>query len=268
MRGSIDATDLGVRPGALDDQSKAFAKHAAEGGRPRHAGVPAARHLCRLQPLVAAPRAAVRRARRHPHRLWRRRPSADGRGRRAYRTYRARFRRRQPLDRRLCAGPASISAASPTPSIDNCQIVGSGKNGIALDRVGGRIERIDDLGRGRRRHLLGRGRRARDHRQHVSDCANGGILVHRWQPADDGTIVTGNRVERIAARRWRHRPVRQRHQRLSRRQCDRLQATRIATAPSPRSAPTAPATCRSPATPASRTRRDRASIPNSPSKAR
>ena len=34
----------------------------------------------------------------------------------------------------------------------------------------------------------------------VSDCANGGILVHRWQPADDGTIVSGNRVERIAAR--------------------------------------------------------------------
>jgi hypothetical protein len=26
MRGSIDASDLGVRPGAFDDQSKAFAK--------------------------------------------------------------------------------------------------------------------------------------------------------------------------------------------------------------------------------------------------
>jgi uncharacterized secreted repeat protein (TIGR03808 family) len=34
----------------------------------------------------------------------------------------------------------------------------------------------------------------------VSDCANGGILVHRWQSADDGTIVSGNRVTRIAAR--------------------------------------------------------------------
>ncbi|WP_292645041.1 TIGR03808 family TAT-translocated repetitive protein, partial [Mesorhizobium sp.] len=34
----------------------------------------------------------------------------------------------------------------------------------------------------------------------VSDCANGGILVHRWQAAEDGTIVSGNRVERIQAR--------------------------------------------------------------------
>lgn len=34
----------------------------------------------------------------------------------------------------------------------------------------------------------------------VIDCGNGGILVHRWQPGEDGTIVTGNRVERILAR--------------------------------------------------------------------
>ncbi|TIT32418.1 MAG: TIGR03808 family TAT-translocated repetitive protein, partial [Mesorhizobium sp.] len=34
----------------------------------------------------------------------------------------------------------------------------------------------------------------------VSDCANGGILVHRWQQAEDGTLVSGNRVERIGAR--------------------------------------------------------------------
>ena len=30
MRGAIDATDLGVRPGALDDQSKAFDPKGAE----------------------------------------------------------------------------------------------------------------------------------------------------------------------------------------------------------------------------------------------
>ncbi|WP_110031861.1 TIGR03808 family TAT-translocated repetitive protein [Hoeflea marina] len=34
----------------------------------------------------------------------------------------------------------------------------------------------------------------------VSDCGNGGILVHRWSPDEDGTIVSGNRVMRIAAR--------------------------------------------------------------------
>ena len=36
MRGSIDATELGVRPGALDDQSKAFASMLQVGVGPRH----------------------------------------------------------------------------------------------------------------------------------------------------------------------------------------------------------------------------------------
>lgn len=35
---------------------------------------------------------------------------------------------------------------------------------------------------------------------HVFDCGNGGILVHRWQKGRDGTIVTGNRIARISAR--------------------------------------------------------------------
>jgi uncharacterized secreted repeat protein (TIGR03808 family) len=33
----------------------------------------------------------------------------------------------------------------------------------------------------------------------VTDCADNGILVHRWEPGEDGTIVSGNRVERIGA---------------------------------------------------------------------
>src|SRR5690606_12330312 len=33
----------------------------------------------------------------------------------------------------------------------------------------------------------------------VADCGNGGILVHRWEKGEDGTIVTGNRIERISA---------------------------------------------------------------------
>jgi hypothetical protein len=34
----------------------------------------------------------------------------------------------------------------------------------------------------------------------VRDCANGGILVHRWSVGEDATIVARNRVMRIAAR--------------------------------------------------------------------
>ncbi len=35
----------------------------------------------------------------------------------------------------------------------------------------------------------------------VEDCGNGGILVLRWSEGEDGTIVTGNRVARIAVKK-------------------------------------------------------------------
>ena len=35
----------------------------------------------------------------------------------------------------------------------------------------------------------------------IADCANGGILIHRWKRrTPTGRIVTGNRIERIGAR--------------------------------------------------------------------
>ena len=84
--------------------------------------------------------------------------------------------------------------------VDNCRVIGSSKNGLALERVSGRVERseisdVADAGlwsvEAGRLQITG---------NTVADCGNGGILVHRWQPAEDGTIVTGNRVERIMAR--------------------------------------------------------------------
>ena len=86
------------------------------------------------------------------------------------------------------------------PSIDNCQIVGSGKNGISFERVGGRIDRSTISGAAEAGIYSVEATGLNITANSVSDCANGGILVHRWQAADDGTIVTGNRVERIAAR--------------------------------------------------------------------
>ncbi len=35
---------------------------------------------------------------------------------------------------------------------------------------------------------------------HISDCGNNGILVWRDEPGEDGTLVSNNRIERIAAR--------------------------------------------------------------------
>ena len=88
----------------------------------------------------------------------------------------------------------------PHAVIDNCQIVGSGKNGIALERVAGRIGDTEISGAADAGIYSVEASGLQIAGNSVSDCANGGILVHRWQPADDGTIVSGNRVARIGAR--------------------------------------------------------------------
>jgi uncharacterized secreted repeat protein (TIGR03808 family) len=84
-------------------------------------------------------------------------------------------------------------------SIDNCTILGSTGSGLAADRSAGRIARTTVSGaRGVGIRLIeARGMTITDNT--VSDCASGGIYVHRWNPADDETVVTGNRVSRIAA---------------------------------------------------------------------
>lgn len=84
--------------------------------------------------------------------------------------------------------------------IDNCEIAGSRKTGLKLERCGGRVERSTVGG------AADAGLHAIECRalsvtgNKVSDCGNGGILVHRWTKGDDGAVITGNRVERIAAR--------------------------------------------------------------------
>jgi uncharacterized secreted repeat protein (TIGR03808 family) len=84
--------------------------------------------------------------------------------------------------------------------VDNCQIAGSGKNAVALERVAGRIERTAISGAADVGIWSVEGNGVSIAGNTVSDCANGGILVHRWKPAEDGTIVSGNRIERIGAR--------------------------------------------------------------------
>ncbi len=199
MRGSINAGDLGLRPAAFDDQSKAFAKMLDEAANrdmpvflppgvyvvsnlslPRHvrlSGVPGATRIVyggdghlmlaeeaghiELSGLVLD--GANRWIGDQAHGL---------------------------LDLRRVSQLA----------IENCQIVGSGKNGIALERVTGRINRSTISGAADAGIYSVEAVRIDITGNTVADCANGGILVHRWQAGDDGTIVTGNRVERIAAR--------------------------------------------------------------------
>ncbi|MCW5715504.1 MAG: TIGR03808 family TAT-translocated repetitive protein [Bauldia sp.] len=83
-------------------------------------------------------------------------------------------------------------------AITACRFTGSTQAAIALDRCGGRIAGNDIAGAAVGMRLVeSAGMSVTDNA--VTDCADNGILVHRWSPGEDGTIVSGNRVERIGA---------------------------------------------------------------------
>ena len=199
MRGSINATELGVQPGALDDQSKAFAKLLRDAhdrampvflppgsyvvsnlslpGRVRLSGVPGASRI------VYGGEGHLLMAEQGEH--------IEFTGLVFDGTNRWMGDYAQGLlDLRRVAHLV----------VDNCQITGSGKNGLALEHACGRIERSQISGAADAGIYSVEAGGLEITGNTVSDCANGGILVHRWQAADDGTIVSGNRIERIQAR--------------------------------------------------------------------
>jgi len=199
MRGSIDGTDLGVRPGALDDQSKAFAKMlkaAADRDAPVFlpAGVYRVSNLklpkyVRLSGVPGATRIVY-----------------GGDGHLMTAEDAAYFEltglvvdgaNRWIADH--AQGVIDLRRVERAV-IDNCQVISSGKYGIALERVGGRIERSTVSGAHQAGIYSVGATGLAITGNTVSDCADGGILIHRRQAGEDGTMVTGNRVERIGAR--------------------------------------------------------------------
>jgi len=96
------------------------------------------------------------------------------------------------------AGAALRISGCESLAIDNCTFVGSTLIGLQVDRSAGRIERSTISGATGECGLY-----ALENRDftiafnEVTACSNGGILVHRWQPGEDGTLVTGNRVFNI-----------------------------------------------------------------------
>lgn len=84
--------------------------------------------------------------------------------------------------------------------LDHCTVIGSSRNALALEGVAGRVERSSFSGAADSGIYAVESAGLTIAGNTVTDCGNGGILVHRWQQAEDGTIVSGNRVERIGAR--------------------------------------------------------------------
>ena len=83
--------------------------------------------------------------------------------------------------------------------IDACEIVGSRKCGIYLARSGGHVEGSRISGAADAGIWAIEGRAFTIRNNEVFDCGNGGLLVHRWTKGEDGTVISGNRVARIAA---------------------------------------------------------------------
>jgi uncharacterized secreted repeat protein (TIGR03808 family) len=85
-------------------------------------------------------------------------------------------------------------------AMDGCEVTGSGGTGVALERVAGRIERSTIAGAAGYGLYCVEAGAMRIEGNIVRDCAEGGILVHRWRQGADGTLVSGNRIERIGAK--------------------------------------------------------------------
>ncbi|GLS32859.1 twin-arg-translocated uncharacterized repeat-containing protein [Mesorhizobium albiziae] len=199
MRGSINATDLGARPGALDDQSRIFARMLEKAGS-------------QDMPVFLPPGTYVVSNLTLPRNL--RLTGVPGATRIVYGGDGHLFAVEDAVHIELSGlvmdganrwlgdhaqGLLDLRRVQHLV-VDNCSILGSGKNGLALERVSGRIERSEITGAADAGIYSVEAGKLQIQANTVSDCGNGGILVHRWQIADDGTMIFGNRIERILAR--------------------------------------------------------------------
>jgi uncharacterized secreted repeat protein (TIGR03808 family) len=84
--------------------------------------------------------------------------------------------------------------------ISGCTFVGSSRSGLALDRCEGRIRSnaVTTARDAAIRAVESTGLSIVDNT--IADCGNAGIQVYRWTAGPDGTLVSGNRIERIAAK--------------------------------------------------------------------
>ena len=199
MHGSIDATEFGVQPDAVDDQSKAFTWMLAEAsGRNAPVFLPPGNYVVSNLTLPARVRlSGVPGASRIIY-------GGDGHLLTAEQAEHIELTALvfDGANRRLADDAQGLLDLRRVAHlvIDNCTVTGSGKHGLALEHAVGRVERCEISGAADAGIYSVEAGGLQISGNTVSDCGNGGILVHRWQQAEDGTIVSGNRVQRVSAR--------------------------------------------------------------------
>ncbi len=85
-------------------------------------------------------------------------------------------------------------------TMENCEITGSSRTGLLMDRCSGRVTHCQISGAAEAGIRSNEADGLSLTGNVVTDCANGGIWIHRWSEGEDGTLVSGNRVERIGAK--------------------------------------------------------------------
>lgn len=84
--------------------------------------------------------------------------------------------------------------------ISDCRFIDSSEEGVVLRRVAGRIADCEIGGIGKAALFSEDANGLEIAHNHVHDCGDNGILIWRSKIGEDGTIVTSNRIERVAAR--------------------------------------------------------------------
>jgi uncharacterized secreted repeat protein (TIGR03808 family) len=95
----------------------------------------------------------------------------------------------------------ALLAASAVKHLDlsDCRFIGSSENGVVLRRVSGWIRNCE-FANTRKGGLFSEDAHGLQiANNHVHDCGDNGIQVWRSEAGEDGTIVSGNRIERIGS---------------------------------------------------------------------
>lgn len=97
------------------------------------------------------------------------------------------------------AGLVALSNVSRV-LVEDCEFSASGASGLALFKCAGHVERCAFAGAAEAGLFSLDAAGLTIARNTVTDCGNGGILVFRSEAGEDGTLISDNRIERIAAK--------------------------------------------------------------------
>lgn len=198
LRGSVSALDYDVRPGALDNQSAAFQRMLDETAR---RGIPvflpAGTYV--ISNIKLPEGALISGVPGRTELVY----GGDGHFLSGHDLRQVRLSNLvvDGVNRWTGAGVDGLIDLRGVPDVtlDDLTVRGAGRDGIHLERCGGRIADCSISGAARfgiyaveSTGLTVRGNR-------VDACADGGVIIHRWAEGDDGTMIVGNRITDIGA---------------------------------------------------------------------